>query len=79
MTRSVGARACPAGRSFFWDHFGWELCNRACYYAIETLSYFKEVAKACLKPRDCIVYYALFFKEQNILKDKNKEHLQTNF
>ena len=24
-----------ARRNFFWDHFGWELCNRACYYAIE--------------------------------------------
>ena len=22
---------------FFWDHFGWELCNRAYYYAIGKL------------------------------------------
>ena len=22
----------PDSRNFFWDHFRWELCNRACYY-----------------------------------------------
>ncbi len=25
-------------RNFFWDHFGWELCNRACYYTTENFS-----------------------------------------
>ena len=29
---------CPSGgRNFFWDHFGWELCNRAYYNAIGKL------------------------------------------
>ena len=32
--RTVDTTVC---RNFFWDHFGWELCNRAYYNAIGKL------------------------------------------
>ena len=32
-----GPNPLAVGRNFFWDHFGWELCNRAYYNAIGKL------------------------------------------
>ena len=37
LTISRGSRYRGAGKNFFWDHFGWELCNRAYYNAIRKL------------------------------------------